>query len=164
MAQAFANVSVLALPGSMLAMNDSDSFFGWEIAGFGIWIAAYVLESTANAQKMLFISKNKSGVCDIGLWRYSRHPNYFSEWLVWTDLVLVALPSWLALKELEILPVWIVLGLGAMGASVMMYITLVYLTGAIPSEYYSVRKRAEYKSYQERTNMFFPGVPRKTVR
>jgi len=113
---------------------------------------------------MLFISRNKEGVCDIGLWRYSRHPNYFSEWLVWTGLVIAAIHSWLALLGSETLPIWIVLGVEAMGASLMMYITLVYLTGAIPTEYYSVIKRADYKNYQERTNMFFPWFPKRSAR
>lgn len=160
MAQGFANMSVLALPGFMLAVNGSDSFSVWEIAGVGIWLLAYILESTADAQKMLFISKNKRGVCNIGLWRYSRHPNYFSEWLVWTGLAIASIPSWLALQEFEMQAIWIVLGVGALGASVMLYITLNYLTGAIPSEYYSVRKRAEYKKYQETTNRFFPWFPK----
>ena len=160
MAQGFANMSVLALPGFMLAINGSDVFSVWEIAGVGIWLLAYILESIADAQKMLFISKNKRGVCDIGLWRYSRHPNYFSEWLVWTGLVIASVPSWLALQEFEILAIWIVLGVGAIGASVMLYITLNYLTGAIPSEYYSVQKRTEYKRYQETTNRFFPWFPK----
>jgi steroid 5-alpha reductase family enzyme len=38
-----------------------------------------------------------------------------------------------------------------------MYITLVYLTGAVPSEYYSSQKRPAYKAYQQSTNIFFPG-------
>ncbi|MFT5887673.1 MAG: steroid 5-alpha reductase family enzyme [Zhongshania sp.] len=160
MSQGFANMSVLALPGFMLAVNGSGLFSVWEIAGVGIWLLAYILESIADAQKMLFISKNKRGVCDIGLWRYSRHPNYFSEWLVWTGLAIASISSWLALQEFEILAIWIVLGVGALGASVMLYITLNYLTGAIPAEYYSVRKRAGYKSYQETTNRFFPWLPK----
>jgi steroid 5-alpha reductase family enzyme len=45
-------------------------------------------------------------------------------------------------------------------ASVMLYITLVYLTGAIPAEYYSVKKRPGYKAYQEQTNRFFPWFPK----
>jgi steroid 5-alpha reductase family enzyme len=160
MSQGFANMSVLALPGFMLAVNGSGLFSVWEIAGLGIWLLAYILESIADAQKMLFIAKNKRGVCDIGLWRYSRHPNYFSEWLVWTGLAIASIPSWLALQNFEILAIWIVLGVGALGASVMLYITLNYLTGAIPAEYYSVRKRAEYKNYQETTNRFFPWFPK----
>ncbi|MGJ8686471.1 MAG: DUF1295 domain-containing protein [Spongiibacteraceae bacterium] len=164
MAQGFANASVLALPGFMLAVNPSASIASWEIAGIGIWIIAYVMESTADVQKLQFIAKNKGGVCNIGLWRYSRHPNYFSEWLVWTGLVTAAVPSWLALGGSEAPYLWITMGIAAVAASAMMYITLVYLTGAIPAEYYSVRKRPEYKSYQESTNMFFPWPPKKVTK
>ncbi len=162
MAQGFANMSVLALPGFMLAINASETVSAWEIAGIGLWAAAYILESTADAQKLRFISKpeNKGGVCDVGLWRYSRHPNYFSEWLVWTGLVTAAVPSWLALGSAVSMPVWAILGAGAAGASAMMYTTLVYLTGAIPAEYFSVRKRPQYKAYQQTTNRFFPWFPR----
>lgn len=161
MVQAFANISVLALPGFIIATNDSHSISSLEVLGICIWGAAYILESIADGQKLLFISKNKRGVCNIGLWRYSRHPNYFAEWMVWTGLVVTAIPSWLALNTIEATPVWIALGVGAINASIMMYITLVYLTGATPAEYYSVRKRAEYKAYQERTSMFFPWFPKK---
>ncbi|MFQ3170265.1 MAG: steroid 5-alpha reductase family enzyme [Oleispira sp.] len=160
MAQGFANITVLALPGFLIATNISNSSSSMEIIGICIWAAAYILESVADGQKMLFISKHKSGVCNIGLWKYSRHPNYFSEWLVWTGLVVAAIPSWLALQDSEGLPLWICLGMGMVCASVMMYITLVHLTGATPAEYYSVRKRKEYKVYQEKTNMFFPWFPR----
>lgn len=163
MAQGFANMSVLALPGFMLAINGSENISAWELAGIGIWAAAYILESTADTQKLRFISRpeNKGGVCNVGLWRYSRHPNYFSEWLVWTGLVTAAMPSWLALNSTVVMPVWVVLGIGAVGASAMLYLTLVYLTGAIPAEYYSVRKRPAYKAYQETTNRFFPWFPKK---
>ena len=160
LAQGVANISVLALPGFIIATNANTTITIWEIIGISIWAVAYILESVADTQKLLFISKNANGVCNIGLWRYSRHPNYFSEWLVWTGLVVAAVPSWLSLKSTEAFATWIVLGLGAMCASMMLYITLVYLTGAKPAEYYSVRKRPEYKKYQEKTNMFFPWFPR----
>lgn len=161
MAQGLANASVLALPGFMLAINSSASVSFWELAGLGLWLIAYVLESTADAQKLLFIQKNSKGVCDVGLWRYSRHPNYFAEWLVWTGMVIAAVPSWWVLSTSESTGVWAVLGLGAVAASAMMYTTLVYLTGAVPAEYYSVRKRPEYALYQQRTNRFFPWLPKR---
>ncbi len=161
MAQGFANMTVLALPGFLMATNSSESIATLEIVGICICGAAYLVESLADGQKMLFISKHKTGVCNIGLWKYSRHPNYFAEWLVWTGLVIAAFPSWLALGKSETLLVWICLGLGTLAASLMMYITLVYLTGAAPAEYFSVRKRKEYKQYQQTTNMFFPWFPRK---
>jgi steroid 5-alpha reductase family enzyme len=53
--------------------------------------------------------------------------------------------------------VWVLLGGGLLFVSRIMYITLVYATGAIPSEHFSVQKRSGYKDYQQRTNMFFPG-------
>jgi steroid 5-alpha reductase family enzyme len=92
------------------------------------------------------------------LWKFSRHPNYFAEWLVWTGLVIASISS---LMTLTFTPwVWGILALGTLSASVMMYITLVYLTGAKPAEYYSVQKREGYREYQQKTNMFFPWFPR----
>jgi steroid 5-alpha reductase family enzyme len=161
LAQGLANASVLAIPGFLLAVNGHEQIHPLELVGIGIWLTAYVLESTADLQKLRFIAKNRGGVCNVGLWRYSRHPNYFSEWLVWSGIVIAAMPSWLSLYTTEQAYVWLVLGIGGAGASLMLYITLVYLTGAIPAEYYSVRKRAEYKHYQETTNMFFPWFPKK---
>ena len=76
-------------------------------------------------------------------------------------MVVGASPSWLAHQGFATAPVWIVIGLGGLGASVMLYITLVYLTGAIPAEYYSVQKREGYSEYQETTSMFFPWFPKK---
>lgn len=160
MAQGFANMSVLAIPGFLIATNSAAAFSMWEMAGIAIWGAAYLFESTADAQKMLFISKHKGSVCNVGLWRYSRHPNYFAEWLVWTGLVVATVPSWWSLHSLESTTVWIALGLGSLGASAMLYLTLVYLTGAIPSEYFSVQKRPDYARYQQTTNRFFPWFPK----
>lgn len=160
LAQGLANASVLAIPGFLLAVNAHAQIHPLEILGIGIWLTAYVLESTADIQKLKFIARNQGGVCNVGLWRYSRHPNYFSEWLVWTGIVIAAIPSWLSLFTTEPAYRWLVLGVGGAGASMMLYITLVYLTGAIPAEYYSVRKRPQYKAYQETTNRFFPWFPK----
>ena len=159
-AQGVANASVLALPGFIIATYGDGPVTSLEIVGLCIWAAAYILESIADGQKMLFISKHQEGVCNIGLWRYSRHPNYFSEWLVWTGLVVGAASTWWLFASQESLLVWVILGVGALFASVMMYITLVYLTGARPAEYYSAKKRAGYVEYQRTTSMFFPWFPK----
>jgi steroid 5-alpha reductase family enzyme len=161
MAQGLANASVLAIPGFVMAVNGASEVHPLEIVGICIWIIAYVLESTADLQKMKFMANDSAAVCNAGLWRYSRHPNYFSEWLVWTGIVIAAVPSLMALYGTEPTYVLVALSAGTAGASLMMYITLIYLTGAIPAEYYSVRKRADYTRYQETTNMFFPWFPRK---
>ena len=106
-AQGFANMTVLALPGFLIANSALGGMSGWEIAGLALWAIAYLTESIADGQKMWFISKNPKGVCNIGLWKYSRHPNYFSEWLVWTGLVVATVPSWLAHAASEIPLIWI---------------------------------------------------------
>lgn len=160
LAQGLANSSVLALPGLLMATNPNPGFAPLELAGFGLWALGYVFESVADGQKLLFIAQRRGSVCNTGLWRYSRHPNYFGEWLVWTGLVLAALPSWLALRSSESVLVWTTLGLGTLCASATMYITLVYVTGAVPAEYYSARKREGYREYQAKTSRFFPWFPK----
>ena len=145
-----------------------------EVTGILIWALALVIESVADFQKLGFLKRMKktgmrNQVCNIGLWKYTRHPNYFAEWMVWNGLIIMAIPSWLALRDVRVelfngqvdQIFWLLVGVGLIYVSRMMYITLVYATGAIPSEYYSVQKRPGYKEYQKQTNLFFPGVKKK---
>lgn len=162
LSQGLANASILALPAFIISSNTHPEFTVWEIAGLSLWAIAYILESVADGQKMLFISRNKGGVCNIGLWRYSRHPNYFAEWLVWSGLTIASIPSWYAMQSSESTLVWLVMAFGILCASAMMYLTLVYLTGAVPSEYYSARKRPDYREYQRTTSRFFPWFPKRS--
>ncbi|MCX2980639.1 DUF1295 domain-containing protein [Halieaceae bacterium IMCC14734] len=163
--QGMANASFLALPAFLIATNPSDSVSALEVIGLLVWVGAFAMESVADLQKLAFLkamkrSGQKNRVCDVGLWKYTRHPNYFAEWMVWNGLIIAAIPSWLALQNQESTVIWGLLGVGLLMASRMMYATLVYNTGAVPAEYYSVQKRPDYKAYQEKTNIFFPG-PRK---
>ena len=164
-AQGLANASFLAFPVFIIASNGDQEFSVLEIVGLVIWILAFSMESIADFQKVRFLKEMKRAgkhrqVCNVGLWKYCRHPNYFAEWMVWNGLVIAAIPSWLSLKGFESEPVWLLLGIGLLLASKFMYTTLVYTTGAVPSEYYSVQKRPDYKDYQQQTNRFSPG-PRK---
>ena len=161
-AQGLANASFLAFPVFIIASNNSKEFLVLELVGLVIWILAFAMESIADFQKVSFLQRMKkegkhSQVCKVGFWKYSRHPNYFAEWMVWNGLVIAAIPSWIALRGLESDLVWFFLGIGLLLASKFMYTTLVYTTGAVPSEYFSVQKRPDYKDYQQQTNRFFPG-------
>lgn len=160
--QGMANASFLAIPAFLIAANPSASISAFEVIGMLVWAGSFAMESIADMQKLAFLramkkSGQKNKVCNVGLWKYSRHPNYFAEWMVWNGLVIAAIPSWLALHDHESIIIWGLLGAGLLMASKMMYSTLVYHTGAVPAEYYSVQKRPEYKAYQETTNIFFPG-------
>jgi len=155
--QGLANASVLSIPGLIIATNDGAGLSVVEILGFSLWGVAYVLESLADKQKLDFIAKAPANsVCNVGLWRYSRHPNYFAEWLVWVGLSIAALPSLFGLLEQLSLVESAFLICGLFGASLTMYVCLNYLTGAKPAEYFSVRKRQAYATYQTKTSMFFP--------
>lgn len=163
--QGLANASFLALPVLIIASNNSPQFSLFEVAGLVIWVLAFAMETVADMQKLAFLQKMKKQgkqrqVCDVGLWRYCRHPNYFAEWMVWNGLVVAAIPSWLALQNTESTLIWGLLGAGLLFTSRMMYSTLVYVTGAVPSEYYSAQKRPGYTEYQQHTNRFFPGLRR----
>ena len=165
LAQGIANASFLAFPAFIIGSNPSPHFSVFEIIGLILWILAFLMETIADAQKLKFLRKmsalgKKNKVCDVGLWKYSRHPNYFAEWMVWNALVIAAIPSWIALYSEEHLVIWILLGIGLLFVSRIMYLSLVYLTGAVPSEYYSLRKRPDYEAYTKRVNMFFPGRPK----
>jgi steroid 5-alpha reductase family enzyme len=160
--QGLANVSYLALPAFIIASNPNPNISVFEVVGLLLWVASFILESIADKQKLGFLRRMKTEklqnkVCEIGLWKYTRHPNYFAEWTIWNSLIIISIPSWLALRSSESLIIWVLLGLALLFVSLMMYNTLVYLTGAIPSEYYSLQKRPNYKSYTKRVNMFFPG-------
>ena len=88
-------VAVIMLPVSYLLGRDDPPGFGpWAIAGAAIWLAGLVIEAVADAQKSAFKAKdeNRGRFVTTGLWRYSRHPNYFGEMLVWWGLFVFAVP------------------------------------------------------------------------
>ena len=161
-AQGVANAAFLAFPAFIIASNPMEEISIFEIIGIVIWLASFIMESMADVQKLKFLrTMKKSGerntVCNIGLWKYSRHPNYFAEWMVWNALVVASIPSWLQLYHNISVIIFVLLGVGLLMTSRIMYVTLVTYTGAVPAEYYSVQKRPAYKDYQQTTNMFFPG-------
>ena len=162
LSQGLANASFLAIPIFLISVSPSTQLSPLEIIGFTIFILSIVLETVADYQKLKFLKEMKhqnkqNMVCDIGLWKYTRHPNYFAEWMVWNGLIIASIPSFISLFDSEALWLWIMIGVALLYTSRIMYITLVYLTGAVPSEYYSAQKRPAYKAYQQSTNIFFPG-------
>jgi steroid 5-alpha reductase family enzyme len=121
--------------------------------GVVLFALAVLGEGAADRQLARFggDSKNKSKICDAGLWGYSRHPNYFFEWLVWVAFAIIA-----------IAPVgqypW---GWFGLAAPVLMYVLLVHVSGIPPLEAHMLRSRGDaFRLYQARVNGFWPGPPR----
>lgn len=159
--QGLANMSVLALPAILQAANQEPTLTPLELVGYLLWLAAFAFEVSADRQKARFgermrAEQRKGEICSEGLWRYSRHPNYFGEWMVWNALALSSVSSLHALSMG--VPTWQVqvLFLALIFLSHVMYTVLVYYSGAIPAEFYSLQKRPGYADYQRRTAMFFP--------
>jgi len=122
--------------------------------GVAILIGAVAGEGVADAQLARFKSNpaNKGGVCDIGLWSWSRHPNYFFEWAVWIAFAVMAVDLGGAYP-------W---GLAAFAAPAFMYWLLVYVSGIPPLEMLMLKSRGKrYSDYQSSTSAFFPLPPRR---
>jgi steroid 5-alpha reductase family enzyme len=111
---------------------------------------------------MIFlVNASKAGrkglVCNQGLWKYCRHPNYFGEWMVWNSHIIISLTSVFNLN-IGILGKFLIL-MNLCLLSYSMWICLTVWTGAEPAEYFSVLKREGYKEYQRSTSMIIPWWP-----
>ncbi len=116
------------------------------ILGVVVWMVAVTGESIADGQLARFRADpgNKGTVCRDGLWRYSRHPNYFFEWVHWWAYVLIgggAALTWLG--------------------PVAMLAFLFRVTGIPQTEKQALRSRGDaYRNYQKTTSVFIPWPPK----
>ncbi len=164
--QATANMSYFALPCLVIATNPRGGLNIVEILAIAVWVAGYVIESVADVQKGRFLggyATESRDVCDIGLWRYSRHPNYFGQWVQWCAAVLLAVPSAIALYDQISFVPWLIIAVGLLFLVRAIYTVMVYYSGAVPAEHYSALKRPAYKQYQAEVNRFFPGPKKKQL-
>lgn len=142
---------ILVLAVYLAATNDHAFPRVADLAGIVIAIIALGGEAISDLQLARFrrTPDARTEVCETGLWRYSRHPNYFFEWLFWCSWPLMALA----------MPVWSWLSILA---PLLMYWLLVHVSGIPPLEDHMLRSRGEkFRSLQNRVNAFFPG-PRKS--
>ncbi|QPC93966.1 DUF1295 domain-containing protein [Mesorhizobium sp. INR15] len=120
--------------------------------GMAILIVAVGGEALADRQLTGFRADpaNKGRVCDVGLWGYSRHPNYFFEWLGWLAYTAIAI-------DLSGVYPW---GWVALCGPAFMYWLLVHVSGIPPLEAHMLQSRGEaFRAYQRRINAFWPGPP-----
>ncbi len=122
---------------------------GWlDFAGCILWAVGFVFESAGDIQLAKFKAdpSNRGRVMDRGLWRYTRHPNYFGNFCVWWGLYLIATSGgvW-----------WTVHG------PLLMSFLLLKVSGVALLEKTITERRPEYRDYAARTNAFFPGPRRK---
>ena len=119
----------------------------WAVAGAIVWFIAVLGETIADRQLAAFRADpaNRGTVCRKGLWQYSRHPNYFFEWLHWWAYVLIAHGALLTL----------------LGPAAML-LFLFRITGIPWTELQAEKSRGEkYREYQRTTSIFIPWPPRR---
>jgi steroid 5-alpha reductase family enzyme len=125
----------------------------WMLLGVVVWLVSVAGEWVADHQLARFRDEpsNQGRTCRQGLWHYSRHPNYFFEWLHWFAYVGLAVGSPLFCLSLP--------------GPVVMYGFLRWISGIPFTEAQALRTRGEdYRRYQAETPLLFPRLPKEKVR
>jgi steroid 5-alpha reductase family enzyme len=141
---------LFSLPFLVAMTNPRREIGAWGVAGALVWLVAVVGEASADRQLAAFRADpaNRGRTCRVGLWRASRHPNYFFEWVHWWSYVLLAVGS----------PWW---ALTLIGPALMAFF-LFKVTGIPATEAQALASRGEdYRDYQRTTSAFIPWFPRR---
>jgi steroid 5-alpha reductase family enzyme len=121
---------------------------GFDLAGTLLWLIGMIFETGGDWQLTRFKANpaNKGAVMDRGLWRFTRHPNYFGDFCVWWGIYLIALGAgaW-----------WSIAG------PLIMSLLLMKVSGVTLLEKDIGKRRPQYADYIRRTNAFFPGPPKR---
>jgi len=151
--QALVSIS-LALSILLAAWNPVTAFRPVDLIGVLALLVGIGGEAVADRQLSHFRRNpaNRGRVCDVGMWRWSRHPNYFFEWVCWLAYPLLAVPA-------SSTYAW---GWLAVVGPLCMYWLLRRVSGVPPLESHMLESRgADYRAYQARTSAFFPLPPQK---
>ena len=142
-------VLIFAVPFLLISFSTQPELGFLEIFGWGLAALSLLGESCADAQLQRFKADPTSHgkVCDVGLWRYSRHPNYFFEALIQIAFCLMA---WHAPHG------WV-----TVASPLLMLYFLLRVTGIPLTEEYAVKSKGEaYREYQRTTSAFIPWPPK----
>jgi steroid 5-alpha reductase family enzyme len=137
-------IVLFSIPFLIACLNDRPGISIVEWLGVAIWLMAVIGEAIADWQLKQFKSlKNRGAVCRVGLWNYSRHPNYFFEWLIWVGFFVFALGS--------------PLGCATVYCPALMLFFLLRVTGIPLTESLAVKSKGDaYREYQRTTSQFVP--------
>jgi steroid 5-alpha reductase family enzyme len=118
--------------------------------GTAVWLVGFLFETIGDRQLMRFKADpaNAGRIMDRGLWRYTRHPNYFGDFSVWWGLFLIALATLSAW--------WTIIG------PIVMSVLLIRVSGAALLERRMGKTRPGYEDYVQRTSSFLPRPPKRT--
>lgn len=137
-------VIVLTLPFVLVCGYADSQWHFIELLGILVWAGGLCGEAIADNQLETFKAApgNRGKVCNTGLWKYSRHPNYFFEWVVWLGFFLFAFPTagWIALLS-----------------PIIILLLLTQVSGIPLAEQQALKSKGDaYRKYQEATSAFVP--------
>lgn len=139
------SVALLSIPFILIINSQEQGLSVIGYTGLALWAIGWAGESLSDKQLRDFGKNpsNKGKVCEVGFWYYSRHPNYFFEWMMWLGYGVMALSA-----------PWGFMGL--LSPFIMLYL-LLKVTGVPYAEKQSLKSRGEaYRQYQKTTSAFFP--------
>ena len=142
-------MAIVSLPllGAFYDSSSSGYVTVLAIAGLIVWLIGFLFETIGDYQLTRFKKKSNPGdLLDTGLWRYTRHPNYFGDAMVWWGYGLFSIANG---------QFWPVLG------SLVMTILLMRVSGVSLLERTLKESKPAYKEYMQKTPAFFPGLPKK---
>lgn len=142
-------VTLILLPvaASVASPAQPRGFGPFEIAGIVLWIIGFLIEVVADAQKSSFKKTGKAGFISSGLWKYSRHPNYFGEAALWWALFVYLIPALSGLLALAVIgPLFITL--------LLLFVSGIPLLEKSADEKYGADPA--YVEYKRRTSVFIP--------
>jgi len=138
-------IFLLAISFSIVIINATrgPSISYLDYLGISIWTIGFLFESISDNQLYQFKKdkKNKGKIMTCGLWKYSRHPNYFGEALLWWGIFLIALPH--------------PYGIYTIISPIFIFFLLLKVTG-IPLLEKKYKDDEKYQKYAEKTSVFFP--------
>jgi len=115
--------------------------------GIIVWISGFIFESIADYQLRKFVKTKKPGqIMKMGLWKYSRHPNYFGESVMWVGISLIGFSS-----SGDII---------VFGSPILLTFLLLFVSG-VPYIERRYESNKEFQNYKKKTSMFFPLPPKK---
>ena len=140
---------LISLP-LLAAITGTRPFGVLDLAGVLLWIIGFIFESLGDLQLAQFKSNadNKGKVLNSGLWKFTRHPNYFGNFCIWWGFFLIALSAG---------------GWWSIVSPLLMGFLLLRVSGVAMLERDIGTRRPEYAEYIATTNAFFPGPPKKEV-
>ncbi len=147
------SITVIMLPVTVLLSIQKSSSWSWFVMlGLLGWVKGFIIQSVADAQKFSFKNRHPDRFMSKGLWKYSRHPNYYGEILMWWGIFMIAINYISGWQWISVLgPIWITF--------LLLFVTGIPTVEKKADKKYGSNKK--YREYKNNTSILIPWIPKK---